>query len=73
MCRFNLALFVVGALWLLHPTTRGDDAKVPSEGKPAAVQEAAVKGVLGAGPEQGAEQQIPPGTLRSAICRSGVG
>ena len=58
MCRFNLALFVVGALWSLHPTTRGDDAKVPSEGKPAAVQGSAVKAVLGAGPEQGAEQQI---------------
>ena len=58
MCRFNLALFVVGALWSLHPTTRGDDAKVPSEGQPAAVQEAAVKGRIGAGPEQGAEQQI---------------
>jgi len=58
MCRFNLALFVVGALWLLHPTTRGDDAQVPSEGQPAAVQGYAVKAVIGADREQGAEQQI---------------
>jgi len=58
MCRFNLALFVVGALWSLHPTTRGDDAKVPSEGQPTAVEEAIVKGRIGADPEQGAEQQI---------------
>ena len=58
MCRFNLALFVVGALWSLHPTTRGDDAQVPSEGQPAAVQGSAVKAVIGADREQGAEQQI---------------
>ncbi len=58
MCRFNLALFVVGALWSLHPTTRGDDAKVPSERQPAAFQEAVVKGRIGADPEQGAEPQI---------------
>ena len=58
MCPFNLALFVVGALWSLHPTTRGDDAKVSSEGQPAAVEEAIVKGRIGADPEQGAEQQI---------------
>ena len=58
MCRFILALFVVGALWLLHPTTRGDEARAPSEGQPAAFQEAAVRGVIGADRKQGVEQQI---------------
>ena len=74
MCRFNLALFVVGALWSLHPTTRGDDAKVPSEGKPAAVQEAAGKGGLGAGREQGAEQQIRDleGQINATVVSGGL-
>jgi ketosteroid isomerase-like protein len=58
MCRSSLALFVVGALWSLHPITRGDNAKVPSVRQPAAVQEAAAKGVIRAGSERGAEQQI---------------
>lgn len=74
MCRFNLALFVVGALWSLHPTTRGDDAQVPSEGKPAAVQEAAGKGGLGAGREQGAEQQIRDleGQINATVVSGGL-
>jgi ketosteroid isomerase-like protein len=58
MCHFNLALFVVGALWSLHPTTGGDEARTPSEGQPAAFQEAAVRSVICASPEQGVEQQI---------------
>ena len=69
MCRSSLALFVVGALWSLGPTTGGDEAKLPSDGQLAAVQEAAVKGVIGAGPEQGAEQQIQDleGQINAAV------
>ena len=57
MCRSPLTLFAVGTLCSLVPTTRGDEARLDSK-EPAAVQEAAVKEVVGARPEQGAEQQI---------------
>jgi ketosteroid isomerase-like protein len=57
MCRFNLAFFVVGTLWSLHPPG-GIDAKIPSAVQPSAVHAAAVKGRNAAGPEQGAEKQI---------------
>ena len=50
--------FIVGALWALHPTTKGDEARFPSEGQPAAIQEAALRKVIGSAPEQGVEQQI---------------
>jgi ketosteroid isomerase-like protein len=58
MCRSHLAFFAVGALWSLGPTTKGDDAKVPSQGQSGTVQEAAVEGARGARPGQAAEQQI---------------
>jgi ketosteroid isomerase-like protein len=58
MCRFKLALFVVGALWSLGPTSRGDEAKLAAEAHSATVQMATVEGVSGARPEQGAVQQI---------------
>jgi ketosteroid isomerase-like protein len=58
MCRFKLALFVVGGLWSLQSTTRGDEAMAPSQGQPSAVQEVAAAGRIGAGSEQGAEKQV---------------
>lgn len=58
MCRLNLALFLVGAVWSLHPPTRGDEAMAPAKGQPALFREAAVKSAIGAAAEQGVEQQI---------------
>ena len=63
MCRFNLAMFLVAALWSLHPATRGDEATVPSEGQPTAVQETAVKG--GSAPLRNKERSSRFGTSKA--------
>jgi hypothetical protein len=58
MCRSQLALFAVVALWSLVPTTWADEAKLRSEKQPTAVRETAINKGTRVATEQEAEQQI---------------
>jgi ketosteroid isomerase-like protein len=58
MCRSYLTLFVVGALWSLGPSTKGEELTVPSEETATAISKTAANSGILATPEQEVEQQI---------------
>ena len=58
MCRSCFTLFVVGALWSLGSSTKGDELTVRSEGKATAAGKTAANSGILASSEQELEQQI---------------